>query len=146
MRVGALTCRACTVIWVMALGGSWLLGQRPSSERNHEADTVSRGPAAPLNRDAGVLEVVKLKGTIAKVDLEKRTVTIVAAKKKQGELELGFPQTRGREQVKLSKKAAKILGKKGLDLEEVRPGSKVRVQYYPTLRQVMELLIEKPAS
>ena len=123
-----------------------LAAQRPSSERNLETDTVSRGPAAPLNRDAGVLEVVKLKGTIGKVDLDKRTVTIVPKKKKQGEIELTFAQPRGREQVKLSRKAAKLLGKKGLELEDVQPGSKVSLQYYPGLGQVMELIIEKPAG
>ena len=123
-----------------------LMAQRPSSERNLETDTAGRGPVAPLNRDQGVLEVVKLKGKIGKVDLDRRTVTIVPKKKKQGELELTFAQPRGREQIKLSKKAAKTLGRRGLELEEVRPGSEVRLQYYPGLGQVMELVIEKPAG
>ena len=139
LQVGACGC-------ALALSASSLFAQRPSSERNLETDSVSRGPAAPLNREAGVLDVRKLKGTIGKVDLDQRTVTIVPNKKKQGELELSFSQPRGREQIKLSKKAAKILGKKGLELEEVRPGSKVRLQYYPGLGQLMELIIEKPAS
>jgi hypothetical protein len=94
-----------------------------------------------------MLEIVKLKGTVSKVDLERRTVTILPDKKKEGgELELSFAQPKGREQVKVSKKAAKLLGKKDLELEEVRPGSKVKLEYYPGLGQVMELTIEKPAT
>ncbi len=84
--------------------------------------------------------------SIGKVDLDKRTVTIVPKKKKQGELELTFAQPRGREQVKLSKKAAKLLGKKRLELEQVQPGSEVSLRYYPSLGQMMELIIEKPAG
>lgn len=132
--------------FALALSVQPLAAQRPSSERNLETDTAGRGPAAPLNHDEGVLDVVKLKGKVGKVDLDKRTITIVSKKKKQGEIELTFSQPRGREQIKLSKKAAKILGKKGLELEEVQPGSEVRLQYYPGLGQVMELIIEKPAG
>ena len=146
MRLDRLMLQPVVLGLALGLSVQPLVAQRPSSERNLETDTISRGPAAPLNRDAGVLDVVKLKGTIGKVDLDKRTVTIVPKKKKQGELELSFSQPRGREQIKLSKKAAKAIGKKGLELEELQPGSKVSLQYYPGLGQLMELIIEKPTG
>ena len=59
---------------------------------------------------------------------------------------VSFSQPRGREQIKLSKKAAKAIGKKVLELEELQPGSKVSLQYYPGLGQLMELIIEKPTG
>ena len=103
------------------------------------------GPEAPLNKPESVLKVLKVKGTLEGIDLKKRTVTIRPAKRDTG-LELGFPQPAGREQIKVSKKAAKILGTKKLKLEELKAGSKVRLQYYPALDQLMELIIEKPSS
>ena len=103
------------------------------------------GPEAPLNQPESVLKVLKVKGTLEGIDLKKRTVTILPAKRDTG-LELGFPQPAGREQIKVSKKAAKILGTKKLTLEELKAGSKVRLQYYPALDQLMELIIEKPSS
>ena len=146
MRLDMSTLQPVVLGLALVLSVVPLVAQRPSSERNLENDTASRGPAAPLNHDEGVLEIVKLKGKIGKVDLDKRTVTIVPKKKKQGELELTFAQPRGREQVKLSKKAAKLLGKKRLELEQVQPGSEVSLRYYPSLGQMMELIIEKPAG
>ena len=69
------------------------------------------GPEAPLNKPESVLQVLKVKGTVQGIDLKKRTVTVLPRKSKAG-LELGFPQPAGREQIKVSKKAAKILGTK----------------------------------
>ena len=123
-----------------------LAGQRPSSEKNLETDRVSRGPAAPLNRQEAVLTIVKVKGSIGDIDLEKRSVTIVPNDKKAGEVELTFPQPRGREQIKVSKKAAKRLGKKDIELEELKPGTSVLLRYYPSLQQVMELIVDQPAG
>ena len=100
------------------------------------------GEHAPINRPTSVLKVIKVKGILDKIDLEKRTVTIVPLKKKDG-LELTFPQPSGREQIKASKKAAKVLGRKKLSLEELKTGSKVQLQYYPLLGQVMELIIDQ---
>ena len=119
-----------------------LFAQRTSSEKNHETDTVSRGPAAPLNRQGSVLDIVKLKGSIGKVDLERRTITIVSKKNKGGDVELSFSQPAGREQIDVSKKAAKLLGKKNMELEELKPGSAVKLRYYSSLMQVMDLTVE----
>ena len=58
-------------------------------------------------------------------------------------MELTFPQPSGREQIKASKKTAKLLGRKKLTLEELKTGSKVQLQYYPLLGQVMELIIDR---
>ncbi len=96
----------------------------------------------PINKPTSVLKIVKVKGVLDKIDLEKRTVTIVPLKKKDG-LELTFAQPSGREQIKASKKTAKLLGKKKLALEELKTGSRVQLQYYPLLGQVMELIIER---
>ena len=96
----------------------------------------------PINKPISVLKIVKVKGVLHKVDLEKRTVTIISQKQKDG-LELTFPQPSGREQIKASKKAAKLLGRKKLTLEELKTGSKVKLQYYPLLGQVMELIIDR---
>jgi hypothetical protein len=62
---------------------------------------------------------------------------------------LTFPQPRGREQVKASKKMSKQLGKSKLtleDLDELKEGAKISLQYYPMLDQVMELVIEEPGG
>ncbi len=95
-----------------------------------------------INKPTSVLKVVKVKGILDKIDLKKRTVTIIPDKKKDG-VELTFSQPSGREQIKASKKAAKLLGRKKLTLEELRTGSKVQLQYYPLLGQVMELIIDR---
>ena len=109
--------------------------------------TPSPRPGNSLNRQASVLDIIKVKGSIGKVDLEKRSVTVVPqGKKAGGEVELTFPQPRGREQIKVSKKAAKRLGKKDIELEELKPGASVRLQYYPSLQQVMELIVDQPTG
>jgi hypothetical protein len=111
--------------------------------------TESRpGPSSPLYVPDSPLDVVKVKGTLDKVDLEKRTVTI-SSKKFDKPFDLTFPQPRGREQVKASKKMSKQLGKSKLtleDLDELKEGAKISLQYYPMLDQVMELVIEEPGG
>ena len=117
-----------------------------SSSQKTRAEPYVNDRRAPLDRPDKPLKIVKLKGVIEKVDLKKRTVTIARAKKKRASLELSFPQPRGLEQVKASKKTFKRLGKKKLALEDLKAGSKVRLQYYPLLEQVAELIVEQPAS
>ena len=137
--------RTLVTFIALALLSLPLLGQRTSSEKNLETDSVSRGPAAPLNHEDFVLKIVKLKGSIGKIDLEKRTIIVVPKKKKEGDLELAFSQPEGKEQIDVSKKAAKRLGKKTLELEELKPGSTVQLSYYPTLMQLMDLTVEQLA-
>ena len=117
-----------------------------SSSQKTRAEPYVNDRRAPLDRPDKPLKIVKLKGVIEKVDLKKRTVTIARAKNKRASLELSFPQPRGLEQVKASKKTFKRLGKKKLALEDLKAGSKVRLQYYPLLEQVAELIVEQPAS
>ena len=117
-----------------------------SSSEKTRAEPYINDKGAPLDRPDKPLKILKLTGVIEKVDLDKRTVTIAGAKKKQGSLELSFPQPNGLEQVKTSKKTFKMLGKKRLALEDLKTGSKVRLQYYPLLEQVAELIVEQPAS
>lgn len=125
---------------------SLLLTAQAPTDKMRERDRYSDPTDAPLSVPGSVLEIIKLKGTLTKVDLKKRTVTIDPDKEKLSELELGFPQPPGREQIKVGKKAEKHLGKKRLKLEELEAGWKVNLQYYPMLGQVMELLLEKPPS
>ena len=87
-----------------------------------------------------VLKVVKDKGEVRSVDLEKRTVQFSLAKTKA--IELSFSQPVGREQIKAGKKATKRIGKNRLQLEELEPGARVRVQYYPLLSQLLEVVVD----
>ena len=113
----------------------------PTGDKVRTTERYTGEHKTPINRPVSVLKIVKVKGVLHKVDLEKRTVTIISQKQKDG-LELTFPQPSGREQIKASKKAAKILGRKKLTLEELKTGSKVQLRYYPLLGQVMELIID----
>ena len=140
--------RLITLVTLAALAAT---AQNTSSKApgDQVRSTESRpGPSSPLYVPDSPLDVVKLKGTLDKVDLEKRTVTI-SSKKFDEPVDLTFPQPRGREQVKVSKKVSKQLGKSKLTLEELdelKKGAKVSLQYYPMLGQVMELVIEEPGS
>ena len=92
------------------------------------------------DKPTGVLKVEKIKGKVKAVDLQKRTVTLARS---EGDLVLGFPTAAGREKVTLGKKAAKALGKKSVGLEDLPVGSEVKVAYYPTLSQIMEIIVEE---
>ena len=91
-------------------------------------------------RPEAMLDIVKSKGTVKGVDTQARTVQLVLAK--SGSVELEFSQPAGREQIKVSKKAARRLGQSRLRLEELKAGAKVRVQYYPLLGQLLEVVLE----
>ncbi len=115
-------------------------GQTTSSKTRPGDNTNAQGMELG-QRPEGVLDVVKLKGVISGIDTEKRTVSITPHKQEKA-LTLTFSQPSGREQIKVSKKAAKTLGKKKLSLEELSKGTKVELQYYPVLGQVMELVVD----
>lgn len=102
---------------------------------NDNADGALEG-----TRPEKVLQVVKAKGTVTAIDLQKRTVNLALGK--TGKVELAFAQPPGREHVKAGKKAAKRIGKSRLRLEEVPVGAKVRVQYYPLISQLMEVVLD----
>lgn len=91
-------------------------------------------------RPEAVLKIVKTKGSVTSVDLQSRRVLLALGKR--GELDLAFSQPAGREQIKIGKKAAKRLGTTRIRLEELEPGSKVRVQYYPQLAQLLEVVVD----
>jgi hypothetical protein len=139
------------LITLAAMAGLAATAQNTSSKApgDRVRSTESRpGPSNPLYVPDSPLDIVKLKGTLDKVDLEKRTVT-VSSKKFDKPFDLTFPQPRGREQVKASKKVSKQLGKSKLTLEdlgEFKAGTKISLQYYPMLGQVMELVIEEPGG
>ena len=111
-----------------------------------KARSGERGNNSPLGVPDEVLRVVKIKGVIDTTDLQTRTVTVKPNKKEDPALELGFPQPAGREQIKAGKKAEKVLGKKNLTLEELKPGWDVTLEYYPVLGQILSLTIEELPS
>ncbi len=102
---------------------------------NDNADGALEG-----TRPEKVLKVVKAKGTVTAINLQQRTVNLALAK--TGAIELSFAQPPGREHVKAGKKAAKRIGKSRLRLEEVPVGAKVRIQYYPLISQLMEVVLD----
>lgn len=110
-----------------------------SSTRPGVSDNAAE-QALEGTRPNSVLKVVKVKGTVQSIDLQKRSVTIAPSKGQP--MELTFSQPAGREQLKVGKKAIKRLGKKRLRLEELTSGAKVKVQYYPVLSQLMELEVK----
>jgi hypothetical protein len=113
---------------------------RPGDHSNAVGIELGETPEA-------VLRIVKAKGKLSAIDLKERTVTVSTDKKDSEDgLKLTFSQPNGREQIKVSKKAEKILGKKRLKLEELKVGSEVSLEYYPVLGQLMELTVEQPAS
>ena len=91
-------------------------------------------------RPEAMLDIVKSKGTVKRVDVQARTVELSLAK--AGTLVLAFSQPAGREQIKVSKKTARKIGQSRLRLEELQAGAKVRVQYYPLLEQLLEVVVD----
>jgi len=107
-------------------------GKRVSSERGGQPD-LGEIPTS-------VLKIEKIKGKVKAVDLKKRTVTVT-----HSDLitELGFPTAPGREKIVLGKKPARALGKKSIGLEDLQAGSEVKVSYYPSLGQILEIIVEE---
>ena len=66
----------------------------------------------------------------------------VDSKQQEDPIELAFSQPAGREQFKTAKKAIKTHGKRKMSLEELTVGSRVQCEYYTTLGQMLELLVE----
>jgi len=136
---------ACLLGSLLLLGPLLLSAQKisgtPASDKVRTTERYTGEHKTQINKPTSVLKIVKVKGVLDKIDLKKRTVTIVPEKRKDA-VELTFSQPSGREQIKASKKAAKLLGRKKLSLEDLKTGSKVHLQYYPLLGQVMELIID----
>lgn len=106
---------------------------RPENNQNAQGNVLGTKPDE-------VLAIAKVKGVVRKVDLKARSVVVEGGKKQ--EIELTFAQPAGREQIKTSKKVFKATGLKNLDLEDVKPGQRVQLQYYTTLGQMLELIVE----
>ena len=126
--------------WILALGWGLaepnrVLAQKRVSSEKTKLPELGDKPTA-------VLRVESRKGTLKAVDLEKRTVTVSYS---DGEAVYTFPTAAGKEKISLSKKVARSLGKKSLHLEEIHPGCRVKVAYYPALGTLMELTIEEMA-
>lgn len=130
------------LVLLLLLSSTLLLAQDESQSAKmrpgESGDTLAKVLG---NIPTGVLDIEKVSGTISKIDLEARTVS-VHSKKSSADLVLTFSQPEGREQIKLSKKAEKKLGKKRLRLDEVAMGTDVQVRYYPALGQIMELTVD----
>ncbi len=132
---------ALRLILVLAVAACGAMAQQKtvsSSTRPGVNDNASG--ALEGTRPEKVLKIIKAKGTVTSVDLKKRTVLLALGK--SGPMELAFSQPAGREQLKTGKKVAKKLGRTRILLEELQAGSKVRVQYYPLLSQLLEVVVD----
>ena len=133
---------------------------RPSS-----VGKTYNAPAATYTGKGGRYLVApqKAKATVTAVDLENRSISIVPAQKggkfkvaevgpqgrewsKVDEMELTFLMTAGMEKIKASKGAAKKLGGKSILLENLPLGSKIKVEYYPVPRKILELTVQRAGS
>ena len=122
-------------------------------------------PAATYTGKGGRYLVApqKVKATVTAVDLEKRSISVVPAQKggrfkvaevgpqgrewsKVDEMELTFLMTAGMEKIKASKGAAKKLGAKSILLENLPLGSRIKVEYYPVPRKILELTVQRAGS
>lgn len=126
-------------LFLLACGTVFAQGQTTSSKTRPENNQNAQGTILGTKPDQ-VLSIEKVKGVVRKVDLKARSVVIAGSKDQ--ELELTFAQPAGREQIKTSKKLFKSTGLKNLDLEDLKPGQKVQLQYYTTLGQMLELIVE----
>lgn len=136
--------RLCGFILALALfGASAVLAQDPSSASSKTRTDDNTGVRGAIQgvKPGKVLKTVKDTGVVSKVDLTARTVTI-STNGRDGSLELTFSQPSGLEQIKTSKKIAKATGKKKIQLDELKVGSKVKFEYYSLLGQLMDLTVE----
>ncbi len=135
-----------TIALIMAVFGvAGEAQQTDQSSKIRSEGQHSAGGAVLGTKPDKVLKIVKVRGVISKIDLLNRTVTF-SSKGQEDPLELAFSQPAGREQIKTVKKAAKSLGKRKLSLEELTVGSKVQIEYYTTLGQMLEMLVEEAKS
>ncbi len=127
-------------------------GEPRQDPRASQAGPRKAGPAAKPR---------KVKAVLREVDLDHRSITIVPLRPEPGaaggerpgradleKLELAFPAPAGSELIKLSKRAAKALGKKGakkIPLEQLKAGSQLRVEYDPAAGRIIELVVEQAA-
>ena len=117
---------------------AWSSPQPLAAQRKVSSERDSRPELG--DKPSAVLKVESLKGSVKKIDLTKRTVTVTHS---DGDKEFTFPTAAGREKISLSKKVSKALSKKALRLEELPAGSQVKVAYYPALGSIMEITVEE---
>ena len=127
------------LLLALAVGGTPAQQKTVSSSTRPGVNDNASG-ALEGTRPEKVLQIIKARGTVTSVDLEKRTVQFALSKR--GPIELAFSQPAGREQLKTGKKAARRLGRNRIALEELQAGSKVRAQYYPLLSQLLEVVVD----
>ncbi len=125
--------------FALAVAGAFAQQKTISSSTRPGVNDNASG-ALEGTRPEAVLKIVKTKGAVKSVDIQSRRVLLALGK--HGDLDLAFSQPAGREQIKTGKKAAKRLGTNRIRLEELEPGSRVRVQYYPRLAQLLEVVVE----
>ena len=136
--------RRVTRFWIV-WGGILVLGVigpvlAPAQKGNVSSEKKTSPELGQI--PTGVLKVEKLKGVVKSVDLEKRSVTISSGKDSGSGSTFEFPTAAGREKISISNKVARASGKRAFRLEDLKPGSDVRVQYYPALGTIMEIIVE----
>lgn len=133
--------RSCTLSKLACLlAFCWVLGPAIPLDAQKKVTSEKEGRPELGDKPDSVLKVETVKGTLKEVDLQKRTITVAHH---DGDSTFSFPTAAGREKVTLSKKVAKAVGKKSLRLDDVKPGSLVKVAYYPALGTIMEFTLEE---
>jgi len=155
-----------------------LSAQAPTAGEQTRTDSGQQSynsPGATYTGSVSTLaKPVKSKAIVKAVDLERRQVTVVPLKTgetfrtaemgpsnskriwgKAEKLELVWMTPAGTETIRTTKKAAKMLGKKVVPLQELKAGSRVKIEYYPVSGEVgkapgnawvvVNLTVEDPA-
>jgi hypothetical protein len=145
-----------------------LTGQQPTpgeKTRPSGKGQTYNAPGATYSEKGGDYQVApqKAKAIVSAVNLEKRSITVVPAKKggkfkvaelgaegrtwqEVDQMELSFLTAPRLEKILVSKSASKPLGKKSIALEELPVKSEIKVEYYPVPRMVLALTVERAGS
>ena len=157
--------RACAVLLLATLTAP---GQQPTPGEKTRPSSKSQTyntPGATYSGTGGDYQVApqKTKARITAVDLNKRSITVVPAKKggkfkvaevgpdgrtwqQVEQMELEFSMAGGQEKINVSGAASKALDKKSMTLEELKPGAEIKVEYYPVPKVIREMTVERVGS
>lgn len=154
--------RACAALILAALTAP---GQQPTPGEKTRPSSKSQTyntPGATYSGTGGGYQVApqKTKARITAVDLDKRSITVVPAKKggkfkvaevgpegrtwqQVEEMELSFSMAGGQEKISVKGAASKALDKKSMTLEELKPGAEIKIEYYPVPKVIREMTVER---
>ena len=158
--------RAATLTSLVVTAQQPTPGEKTRPDRNEQSYNAPGATYTGEKRQ--LLNTVKVKVVLSKFDLRERTLTVVPAGRGRpfrvaelgsnplkwselDELQMEFLAPPGLEKIKVSKRAAKSLGKKRIQMEELKVGMELRADYYPVRVPdsievaVREIIVEKLA-